>query len=958
MTRGDDRWIRDEALRRGGQSGPIGPDWPDADPPTVPGASGRRARHASPSAEPDGSGPGTGPYSWTSAYGEPASRPGNGHYRGGHGAAAGRYGAPDPYLQPGARDTYRQPGLGDPLSQPGARPDRDPYSQPGVPDPVGQPGARDSYGQPGMRDPVGQSARPDRDLYRQPAVTDPFGQPDRDLFRQPGVRDYSQPGVQPGRDPYSQPGVADPYSQPGVRPDRDPYSQPGFADPYSQPGVRPDRDPYSQPGVADPYSQPGVRDYSQPGVRPDRDPYSQPGVADPYSQPGVRDFSQPGVRPDRDPYSQPGVADPYSQPGVRDFSQPGVRPDRDPYSQPGVRDFSQPGVRPDRDPYSQPGVADPYSQPGVRDFSQPGVRPDRDPYSQPGIAEPYSQPGSAVAQNGRARRSFPDAPDGYGQVGDLGAPEGYGTPGGVAGPAARGRARERTQPAGSPPARDSGPPDGRGLPASYARPGDYGPPDGRGQPGGYGGPGNYGDQGAGQRGAASGPFRWQPAAAAAGPKSGPELPGEAAAAGRYPAEPGQPPAMPGGRRPGGDMGAPAAYQGASDAGRDSGQFGRDGWAERTGTGDQAAADDGGFIPGFDDSRDGGDGGPRRPRRTGRLLAPALAIVLAVALLCALVGGGYYLWGKLHSPDYSGAGTGSVTVQVMPGDTATSVAPRLVKLGVVASTNAFISAAKKSSNPAGLEPGTFRLHKHMSGVLAYALLLNPKSRLQTVVTIPDGLRLSQILSTLGKRTQWPVSAYTRAIKDTAALGLPAYAHGKAEGYLYPATYTIQPGTSALDILRAMVTRYNQEATSLNLRSVAAAKLLAPDQAIVVASLLEAEGGSPANYAKIARVIYNRLKVNMVLELDSTVLYALNKFGFKLTQAQLQVKSPYNTFIHRGLPPGPIDSPGQAAIEAALHPASGNWLYFVTVNPKTGLTKFTNSSAVFKRYEAQCQAAGAC
>ena len=449
------------------------------------------------------------------------------------------------------------------------------------------------------------------------------------------------------------------------------------------------------------------------------------------------------------------------------------------------------------------------------------------------------------------------------------------------------------------------------------------------------------------------------AAAGAGPKPGSELPGEPAARGRYPAEPGQPPAIAGGRRPGGDVGGSAAYQRAdTDAGRDSGRFGRGGWPKRTGTGDQAAADDGGFIPGFDDSEDGGDGGPRRPQRTGRLLAPVLAIVLAIALLCALVAGGYYLWGKLHSPDYSGAGTGSVTVQVMPGDTATSLAPRLVKQGVVASTNAFISAAKKSSNPAGLEPGTFRLHKHMSGVLAYALLLNPKSRLQTVVTIPEGLRLSQILSTLGARTQWPVSAYTRAIKDTAALGLPAYAHGKAEGYLYPATYTIQPGTSALDILRAMVARYNQEATSLNLTSVAAAKLLTPDQAIVVASLLEAEGGSPANYAKIARVIYNRLKVNMVLELDSTVLYALNKFGFQLTQAQLEVKSPYNTFIHRGLPPGPIDSPGQAAIEAALHPASGNWLYFVTVNPKTGLTKFTNSPAVFKQYEAECRANKAC
>ena len=157
---------------------------------------------------------------------------------------------------------------------------------------------------------------------------------------------------------------------------------------------------------------------------------------------------------------------------------------------------------------------------------------------------------------------------------------------------------------------------------------------------------------------------------------------------------------------------------------------------------------------------------------------------------------------------------------------------------------------------------------------------------------------------------------------------------------------------------MVQRFNQEATSLNLPAVATQKLLTPDQAVVVASLLEAEGGSPANYAKIARVIYNRLKINMELQLDSTVLYALHKFGFLLTQAQQQVNSPYNTFIHQGLPPGPIDNPGQAAIEAALHPAVGPWLYFVTVNPKTGLTKFTDSSAVFKQYEAECRANRAC
>ena len=337
-----------------------------------------------------------------------------------------------------------------------------------------------------------------------------------------------------------------------------------------------------------------------------------------------------------------------------------------------------------------------------------------------------------------------------------------------------------------------------------------------------------------------------------------------------------------------------------------------------------------------------------------MLAPLLALVL----LAVLVAGGLYEWRKLRHPDYSGPGTGQVTVQVLPGDSATSLAPRLVKLGVVASTNAFIAAAKKHATAGNLEPGYFKLRKHMNAALAWALLLNPKSRLQTSVTIPDGLRLNQILSTLGARTQFPVSAFEQAAKDTKALGLPSYAHGNLEGYLYPATYTVQHGTTPLGILQAMVTRYKQEATSLNLSAVGAQKDLTPAEAITVASLLEAEGGSTAYYAKIARVIYNRLKINMPLQLDSTVLYALDKFGFKLTDAQLHVKSPYNTFIHLGLPPGPIDNPGEAAIEAALHPATGPWLYFVTVNPKTGLTKFTDSPTVFKQYQAQCQAAGAC
>jgi UPF0755 protein len=109
------------------------------------------------------------------------------------------------------------------------------------------------------------------------------------------------------------------------------------------------------------------------------------------------------------------------------------------------------------------------------------------------------------------------------------------------------------------------------------------------------------------------------------------------------------------------------------------------------------------------------------------------------------------------------------------------------------------------------------------------------------------------------------------------------------------------------------------------------------------------------AKIARVIYNRLNAGMRLQLDSTVLYAMHSRAHFDTVAQTRnTKSPYNTYLHMGLPPGPIDSPGDAAIRAALHPAKGDWLYFVTVNPATGLTKFTSSYSQFQTYEAELNA----
>ena len=225
--------------------------------------------------------------------------------------------------------------------------------------------------------------------------------------------------------------------------------------------------------------------------------------------------------------------------------------------------------------------------------------------------------------------------------------------------------------------------------------------------------------------------------------------------------------------------------------------------------------------------------------------------------------------------------------------------------------------------------------------------------QVKVTIPEGLRLSQIVAYLGAKSGISASAYQAILKNPAQLHLPTYANGKPEGYLFPATYDVVPHESALGVLSGMVQQFDAEAAQLNLATAARHVHLSEGQVIIMASLVEAEGGRLTDYPKIARVIYNRIAQDIPLQLDSTVLYGLNKYGIIASDAELTSTSRYNTYKYKGLPPGPIDSPGAAAIQAVLNPAPGNWIYFVTVNPKTGETLFTASQAQFAQYRAELQ-----
>ena len=331
----------------------------------------------------------------------------------------------------------------------------------------------------------------------------------------------------------------------------------------------------------------------------------------------------------------------------------------------------------------------------------------------------------------------------------------------------------------------------------------------------------------------------------------------------------------------------------------------------------------------------GTAGPVRRRPAG---SPAILVltVVAVIVIGGLVGGLdiYHKYeARYHPADYAGPGTGDVTVQVMSGDTAFSLAPRLLQLGVIASTRAFTNAAEAattttSTSPAGLEAGFYQLHHHMQASLAYAAVINPKNLVQTTVTIPEGKRAVDVIAIISAKTKIPLKNFQQVLAHPGQLGLPSYANGKVEGYLFPATYAIVPHETALQILQAMVQRFNVEAQQVNLAAAAQTAGLTPTQLIIEASLAQAEGGSVSDYPKIAEVIHNRIAIGMHLQFDSTVLYGLGKYAVSATIKQTQTPGPYNTYLNAGLPAGPISNPGDAAIQGILHPDHGNFLYFLT------------------------------
>lgn len=368
--------------------------------------------------------------------------------------------------------------------------------------------------------------------------------------------------------------------------------------------------------------------------------------------------------------------------------------------------------------------------------------------------------------------------------------------------------------------------------------------------------------------------------------------------------------------------------------------------------------------------------PGGRRRKGRGAKGCIAVLVALAVL---VGGFYFgltrgvSWvaDQFQGPeDFPGPGTGSVEFTVNEGDVVAEIGRNLKEEGVTASVQAFIDAAAGEPASSGIQVGDYELQKEMKAADALEVLIDPDNMISfPTVTIPEGLRLVDIVSTLAENTDIPEGAWNRALQQPDKLGLPDYAEGNAEGYLFPATYEIKPGQRPVRILKMMVDRWREAADQAGLEEKAAELGKTPGELMIIASLIEAEGRGD-DMPKIARVIYNRLDgpgdkggTNGTLGIDASNAYGLGLSGTTaLTTEQLAVDTPYDTRRRAGLPPTPIEAPGDDAIEAAANPADGPWYYYVTVNLETGETKFYEDYDDFlggrDEYRAYCETSDRC
>jgi UPF0755 protein len=317
----------------------------------------------------------------------------------------------------------------------------------------------------------------------------------------------------------------------------------------------------------------------------------------------------------------------------------------------------------------------------------------------------------------------------------------------------------------------------------------------------------------------------------------------------------------------------------------------------------------------------------------------MIVVLAVAALILATGAtGWWLVTRTEHPTASGQ---SVEVRLPQGASTEQIARMLASYGVIRNSLRFQIDAKLAKVP--LRSGTYQLTTGMPDDLVIKVLSKPPSVTFFDVPIPEGFTARQVARRFAARAgvseDEMMSLVTSGAPQFAAKHpyLEGAAGGSLEGYLYPATYRIKKGTKPAAIIEMMLEKFDSASSGLDL-TYAKSKNLTLSDVVIIASILEREAKLPKDFPTIASVIYNRLHARMRLGLDSTIFYIVPEGTTQLTKADLFNMSPYNTYRHAGLPPGPISNPGIEALTAAAHPSQTNYLYYVLTS-KDGSQTFT-------------------
>lgn len=365
--------------------------------------------------------------------------------------------------------------------------------------------------------------------------------------------------------------------------------------------------------------------------------------------------------------------------------------------------------------------------------------------------------------------------------------------------------------------------------------------------------------------------------------------------------------------------------------------------------------------------------PPPPDKRRRRIGGWIALGVVLILLGGITAGGFYVWttyedqiralmGWEEPKDYeAGLANGEAFVTVSSGDTGAPISQSLFDAGVTKTPEAFYDFLIDSGQNPPFVPGVFKLQKQMTSEAALAALLDPANKMENSAQLREGLTLEQSLPLLADGTGIPLEDFQAAVADPTAYGVPvdpavAAAGGQPlEGWLFPATYTFDPGVTATDVIATLVNR--------TIASLDAAGVPEGDRqrVLTVASIIQREARSEKDMQQVSRVIQNRLDAANqetfgLLQMDSTAQYGFNEDdGSVSTSAEAQYDdNPWNTYVRAGLPVGPIANPGDVAIDAAMNPPDGDWLYFVTVNLDTGETVFTSNIDDHNRAVAQWQA----